>query len=176
MHFVFGIVQHGLATSHGGGIFTTDVQLVSHRGKFLQDVRFYSRLNSYVTATFGAYREACIFQRGLNIHAVVHHVGDELRMGQRLVRAAHDSESDVLLAAFHERGNDSVKRTLAWSQSIRARRIEREQSASVLQCKPHAADGNARAEAFVVTLDERNDVAVAIDHREIGGVTHRRRA
>ena len=87
--------------------------------------------------------EASSLQRCLNIHPIIHDVGDELGVGKRLIRPAHDAETYVLITAFHEGRNDGVKWTLARGKNIGTGGIEREQSSAVLQNKTHAADGDA---------------------------------
>ena len=57
-------------------------------------------------------------KRGLNIHSVIDDVGGELRVCQRLVGSAHDSETDVLIAAFHECRDDRVERPFAAGEHV----------------------------------------------------------
>src|SRR6185437_12318686 len=60
--------------------------------------------------------EARRLHRGLDVHTVVDHIGDELGMRLRLIEAAHDAEGDPLLTALHEPRNDRVQRTLVAGQ------------------------------------------------------------
>src|SRR5205823_9813994 len=104
----------------------------------------------------------------LKIHAVVNHVGDELSVGERLVGAAHDTKSDVVVAVFHESGDDGVEGALARGKRVGFGGIEHEKGTAILQDESHAADRNAGAEAGEVALDKRDDVAVLVDGGEIG--------
>src|SRR5260370_9086020 len=99
----------------------------------LQDFRFDARFNHNVTAQFAAGNsKPRRLERSLQVHAVIHKIGDKLGMSERLVGAAHDSEADVQLSSLHEGGNDGIKGPLAWRQSIRVLCIEREQSPAIL--------------------------------------------
>src|SRR5712692_5596211 len=121
----------------------------------LQDFRFDARFNHNVTAQFAAGNsKAGRLERSLQVHAVIHEVGDKLGMGKWLVGAAHDSEADVQLSSLHEGGNDGMEGALAWRQCIGVLCIEREQSSSILQCEAHTLDNNTRAESEIVALDE----------------------
>src|SRR5258708_285451 len=75
------------------------------------------------------------------------------------------------LAPLHERGNNGVKRTLAWLQRVGMRPIERKQGAAVLQDESHSLHHYAGAEAGVIALNERRNVPVLIDRGEVSGVT-----
>ena len=95
----------------------------------------------------GRFGEARGFERALNIHPEVHHIGDELRMRQRLIRPAHDAESDMQIAFLHERGNDGVKRALAAGAStLGCSGFEREAGAAIVQQETHAFDRDPGAE------------------------------
>ena len=76
--------------------------LVAALGKLLQGAGGHARFNRDVAAGGVALGEARRFQRRLQVHAVIDDIGDELRVRQRLIRAAHDAEADVLVAALHE--------------------------------------------------------------------------
>ena len=47
-----------------------------------------------------------------------------MRVGQRLVEAAHDAEADVIVALLHEGRNDGVKGALARRERVRVGGIE----------------------------------------------------
>ncbi len=64
--------------------------------------------NPDVTSGKGSLREATGLQRFLNVKAVIGDVGNELRVGLRLIPAAQDPEADLDAVFFHERGNDCV--------------------------------------------------------------------
>ena len=54
-------------------------------------------------------------------------------------------------------------------------RIQFEQRAAILQVEPVFVHHDTRSEAQVHALDQRHDIAVAIDHRKINGVARRYR-
>jgi len=58
------------------------------------------------------------FEGSLNIHLEVDHVGDELRVGLRLVPAAHDAEGHASVALLGEGRNDGVQRALAAGEHV----------------------------------------------------------
>jgi len=58
------------------------------------------------------------FQRSLNVHLEVDHVGDELRVGLRLVPAAHDSEGHASVALLREGRNDRGAAALAAGEQV----------------------------------------------------------
>src|SRR5258706_2807836 len=92
-------------------------------------------------------------------------------MRQRLIRAAHDAESDMQVAALHEGRDDGVKRPLAAGENVGMVRLQREPRATVLQQESHAIDGDSGTELRVHALDPTGYVAVLVDDREIGGIT-----
>src|SRR5436305_6904201 len=94
-------------------------------------------------------------------------------MCQWLIGAAHDSEADVDIVFFHERGNDGMKGTLARSERIGVAGIEGDKSAAILQHKSHAEHRNAWAERIIVALNQRSNIAVFVDRSEIPGVAPR---
>ena len=91
-------------------------------------------------------------------------------MSQRLVRAAHDAESDVVITVFHKGGNNGVEGALARGQSVGFGRIEHEKSSAILQEESHAAHGDTGTEAGEIALAQREDVAIVIDGRQVRGV------
>jgi hypothetical protein len=64
----------------------------------LPHFRRHSRLNDEVAPTLWTDSETGVLRSLLDIHAVVDQVGNELRVGQRLVRSSHDPEANVLLS------------------------------------------------------------------------------
>ena len=76
-------------------------------------------LDHHVAAAESQLGEARRLERRLNVHAVIHHVGDKLRVRLRLVQAAHDAEADVDVVLLHEGRNDGVERALARRERIR---------------------------------------------------------
>lgn len=84
--------------------------------------------------------------------------------------APHDAEADVLVAFFHECRNDGVEGTLAAGEYVGTPRFQREKRAAILQDEPHALGGQARAEFVIDALNPAGDVALLVDHRQIGRV------
>ena len=127
-------------------------------------------LNQHVAAAELELGEARRLQRHLDIHAVIHHVADELRVRRSLVEAAHDAEPDVHVALLHEGGNDGVVGPLARRERIRVRRVQFEQPAAILQREAVIVHHHARPEVLVHALNQRRDVALAIHHGEVDGI------
>ena len=73
--------------------------------KLLQYVRGDARLHEDVATNDARTgirdRESRSFQRGLDAHAVVDEIGDELSVSQWLIRTAHDSEANVDVPSFN---------------------------------------------------------------------------
>ncbi len=63
-----------------------------------------------------------------------------------------------------------MQRTLARLERVRLPLLEREQPAAILQHEAGARRHQARAEAAVVALNERDDVAVLVDHGHVDRV------
>src|SRR4029077_7272837 len=76
-------------------------------------IRWNARFNHYIASAERQLRKSRRFERSLNIHSVIHHVGNELRVRLRLVEAAHDAKSDMYRSLLHKRRNDRMKRPLA---------------------------------------------------------------
>ena len=114
--------------------------------------------------------EAAGLERLLDGEAVVDDVRHELRVRLALVPAAHDAEADLVVALLHEGRDDGVQRALARRQRVRLVLAQREQAAAVLQHEAGARRHQSRAEAAVVALDERHDVAVLVDDRHVDRV------
>ncbi len=172
----FRVMHDCLPATHGGGVFVPHVELMPHRGKFLPHFGRHSRFDHDVAPMLRTDSETGVLQSLLDIHAVVDHVGNELRVGQRLVRSSHDPEANVLLSMLHASRNDGVERPLARGEGVRRRRIERKQRTAILQHESHAVHHNVRAERFIIALNQRDDVALAIHDRKVSRVTGGRRA
>ena len=85
-------------------------------------------------ATFeGIFGEAGLFERSLDVHAVVHDIGDELCVGLCLVPAAHNAEADVDVAFLHEGRDNGVQGTLVSGERIRQAGSELESGAAVMK-------------------------------------------
>src|SRR6185312_2259855 len=76
--------------------------------------------------------ESRLFERGLDVHAEVNNVGNELRLGLRLVPAAHDAEADMNVALLHKGRNDGVERALVSGKGIGQARREFEACAAAI--------------------------------------------
>ena len=79
------------------------VEPMSHRRKFLSYFWRNPRLNHYVAPAHWADGEARILQRLLNIHTIIDHIRNKLRVSEGLVRAPHDAEANMLISMLHER-------------------------------------------------------------------------
>ena len=99
----------------------------------------------------------------------------ELRVRLRLVEAAHDAEADADVALLHEAGDDGVQRPFARRQLVGVPGFQREQGAAVVQREAGARRHQAAPEALEDALDERHDVAVAIDGGQVDRCRRRRR-
>ncbi len=116
--------------------------------KLRKRIRRHTRLDHDVASELFTYREARLLHRGLDVHVVVDHIGDKLRVRKRLIHAAHDAETNVLVAVLHKGGNDGVERTLVTGERIGRFAIDREESTAILKNEPHALDRNIRSEGF----------------------------
>src|SRR5271166_3394530 len=153
-----------------------DLQHMSHLGQSVEGGGRNARLDHDSAAELLAIGEARLFLRSLDVHVVVNNIRNKLRMSKRLIEAAHDAKANVLLAVLHERGNDGVERALATGKRIGRRGIEREKASAVLQGESHAHHGHVRSKVVVVALDEREDIAFAIDDGEVSGVAGAKRS
>lgn len=91
-----------LAAAHGARVGLAHIQNVPHSGELLQVLGAYARFDQDVAPQLAGDGEAGLFHGRLHVHVVVDDVRDEVRMGERLIHAAHHAESDVLRAALHE--------------------------------------------------------------------------
>ena len=95
-----------------------------------------ARLNHDPASELLPVRKAWLLHRSLNVHVVIHHVRNKLRMRQRLIHSAHNPKADVIIPMLHERRNNRVKWPLASGERVRRLRIERKQPSPILQRKP----------------------------------------
>ena len=85
--------------------------------------------------------------RGLQVHAVIDDVGDDMRVAHRLIGAAHDPERHVDAAVAHrQRRNDGVQRPLRRADAVRMTGREIEARAAMMQQDAGLLRRNARAE------------------------------
>ena len=107
----------------------------------------------------------------LHVHAEIDQVDQHLHLSLRLHVAAHDAEDEPRLAVLrHHRRDDRVERPLVRFQSIGVLRVEGEQHAAILEGEAEFGRHQAGAEADVVALDQRDAVAVLIDHAQINRI------
>src|SRR5258706_7050383 len=128
-------------------------------GEFVAHGFGHAILNAHVASAQRLFDEARGCERSLNIHAVIDYVRDELSLRLRLVGAAHDTESDFLLAFLHERGNDGVIRALARSKRVRMLGVRRKCAGAVVQMETEIVDHHARSPKVRKALDPGSDVA-----------------
>src|SRR5713101_8280297 len=165
------ISHHSLATAdHRRERGIEDLQVVTEAGqlgpRFLRD----ARLDLHVQALESALRESRCFQCSLDVHSEVDDIRNELGVRLRLIPSAHDSKTNPHVSLLQESRDDRVERSLARRENIRVLRIEAEKRAAVLEAKTRSRCNQARTEAAVVALDERNDIPFAIDGGHVDGV------
>ena len=86
--------------------------------------------------------------RGLHVHAVVDHVGDDVRVAHRLVVRAHHAERHRAAPVAHrERRNDRMHRPLARRDRVRVVRLDHEARAAIVQHDAGLLGADAGAEA-----------------------------
>src|SRR5690349_11690575 len=115
----------------------------------------------------GAFCPARGFERLLHIHAVIDDIGNELRMGERLIGSAHNAKPDMRIAALHESRNDGVKRPFAARKYVWMVWLECETEAAILKNEAHSVNRHPGAERRRYALNPAHHVAGAIDDREI---------
>src|ERR1700722_16561459 len=93
----------------------------------------HSRFYHQVAAAQRNLSESRRFERGLNIHPVIHYVAHKLHLSLRLIHTPHDAEGDVLRALLQKGGNDGVEGTLARRERVGMRGIEFEVRTPVVQ-------------------------------------------
>src|SRR5258708_30703472 len=97
-----GIVKDRLASPHLHRVRTANSNFVTSLGKLLQRRQRHATFDGHIATARRFLEEPRRLQRLLQIHAEVHDAGHELGMSHRLVCAAHDSESNMLLTAFRQ--------------------------------------------------------------------------
>ncbi len=127
-------------------------------------------LQLHVTALRACLGEARGLQRRLRVHAVVGHVGDELRVGQRLVGAAHDAEGHHRAVFFQKSGDNCVKTPFAGLQFIGMSGRQDKIAAAVLQQKSGSFRRNSGAPRRADALNPAHDVALRVGHCQVSGV------
>src|SRR5258708_20808292 len=158
-----GIVKDRLASPHLHRVRTANSNFVTSLGKLLQRRQRHATFDGHIATARRFLEEPRRPQRLLQIHAEVHYVGHELGMSQRLVCAAHDSESNMFVTAFHKGGNDGMKRTLSAGQNIGMIAFERETPAAIVENETQALHGDPRAGVVGDTLNSTDHIAVSVD-------------
>ena len=114
--------------------------------------------------------------RRLHVHAVVDHVGDELRVAHRLIVRAHHAERHFAAPVAHrERRNDGVHRPLAGPIAFGWPGSTTKPEPRLCSMMPVFSVQMPVPNALIERIDQRHRRAVAIDHREIDGVAAGRR-
>ena len=170
VHLRPDVMHDGVASAHAGGVGLGDGDLMPLCGKLAESVRPHSRFDDDVATGGAGFGKSWRFQGRLQVHAVVGDVGDELGVGERLIRAAHDAEADVQIVLLHKTGNDRMERPFAGRQGVGLRLVEAETAAAVVEMETHAIDGDPGGPEAGDALDPRGNVAFTIDDAEIGRV------
>ncbi len=111
------------------------------------------------------------FTGELHVHLMIDDVDENLHLALRLHVTPHHPETQPRLAIFGHHGrDDGVKGTLVGLQNVGVPLFKREETATVLQRKTQVARHMARAPRGKVAFDERDDIAVLIDHRQVDGI------
>src|SRR5579872_6727300 len=156
------VTHHSVTISERAAAWTHSAHIMAECFQFIANIFWYERLDAHVATGEGALRKTSGFEGLLNIETEVGDIGDELCVRLGLVESTHDTEADLYVALLHECGDDGVQRAFARREHVRVAFFEREQSAAVMQHESAARRHESAAEATVKTLDERDDVAVAI--------------
>ena len=112
------VALHGLAAAHGTGIRALHVKFVPEICELVLRGTGEAIFDKHIAAGEGVFRKARCLERGLNVHFEIDDIGDELRVGLRLIPAAHDSEGDAHIAVLGESRNDGMEWTFMAAQSI----------------------------------------------------------
>src|SRR5256712_3490830 len=115
-----------------------------------------------------------LLDRLLHIHAEVDESHRELEVRLHLRVAPRRTEDESRHRAFErEDGVEGVHRPFAWRERIWRPRIEREPGETVIEQDPGAGHDRRGAKSAEHALDQRDRIAVAIDHREVRRVGRR---
>ena len=88
-----------------------------------------------------------------------------------LDRSPHHAERHEQLSILeHHRGDDSVKRPLAWFEAVDVAGLEHEACSSIVQHDSGIAGYDTRTKALKQAVDKRYRVAILIYHGEVGRV------
>src|SRR5688572_803751 len=166
--------HHGVTPSKDSGSVFFDGEVVTERAKFLER-RFGNQWFDTDIATFERrLREPAGFKRLLNRQAEVCDVCDELGVRLGLIEPAHNAEAYPVTILLHEARNDCVQGALTRGQRVGVIGLQGEERAAIVQGKTRTLRYERCAEAHVDTLDQRRNVAFAVDCAEIDSVVSRR--
>src|SRR5262249_53508027 len=158
-----GVAHDCLSPTERAAAGRCDAQLMPKRGESKAN-RFGNQLFDADVATLEcSLREPAGLESLLNRKTIIRDVRDELRMSLGLIEAAHDSKANADAVLLHESRNNRVQGTFARSQSVRVIGFHCEKRAAVMQNETCARCYDSRTEVAVITLNQRNDIAVFVD-------------
>src|SRR4029078_12937419 len=102
------IAHDGLSPAQYAASGSNDLQLVPKSCEFLPNVCGHKRLDIHVASLERSFREPARFKGLLNVETEVGDMRHELRVRLRLIKAAHDAETDSNAILFHKCGNDRM--------------------------------------------------------------------
>ena len=91
------MVLHGITAPHRLRIAQLHRDLMPLLAQPVNHLRRHAVLDRDLASGEAEFPEARTFKRRLKVHLEVRDIGDKLRMGLRLVEAAHDAERDTLI-------------------------------------------------------------------------------
>src|SRR5579875_3360845 len=107
----------------------------------------------------------------LNVESETRRCRVDLQVNLGLPITAHSTENHrgPPLAQRH-RGDQGVQRAFGRSKRVGSSGVEREVRAAILKHDASIVHNDAAAEAHVITLDERNNIAFPIRRTEVNGI------
>ncbi len=120
--------------------------------------------------------EAGGFQGGLDVHAEVDDVGDELRVGLGLVVSAHDAEGDARVAVGHEGGNDGVERALVSGEDVGEAGSRLKGAPRSCRAKPVPGATRREPNSWKLLWMRETMLPLGVGDGEVGGVAGGRQA
>jgi hypothetical protein len=114
---------------------------------------------------------ARVLDRFLGVHTVVKEVDQYLRVTLGLHRSAHHAEDcPQRSVTSSETGDESVHRTLAWSDGVGVTRFQAERAAAVVETDASSFGNDTATETSVEAVYERTAIALRVYGAEIGSV------
>jgi hypothetical protein len=111
VHLAAAVANHGRALSNRKGKWLKQLNLVTALCQAGADTERDGFLHLDITTFERLLGETGLFKCSLDVHAKIHDVGNKLRVGLRLIPAAHNAKADVNVALLHEGGDDGMERT-----------------------------------------------------------------